>query len=73
MPRQDAVQDPDRHSDDMSHDAEEVLHDKLKNNSFSIEVDESTDFTNKSYVVAFVRFVNDCEIKENFVCCKELP
>jgi hypothetical protein len=28
----------------MSHDAEEVLCDKLKNNSFSIRVDESTDF-----------------------------
>jgi hypothetical protein len=33
----------------------------------------STDFTNKSYVVAFVRFVNDGEIQENFFCCKELP
>jgi hypothetical protein len=38
----------------MSHDAEEVLRDKLKNNSFSIQIDESTDSTNKSYVVAFV-------------------
>jgi hypothetical protein len=32
---------------DMSHDAEEVLHDKLQNNSFSIQVEEPTDFTNK--------------------------
>jgi hypothetical protein len=31
-----------------SHDAEVVWHDKLKNNSFSIQVDEATDFTNKS-------------------------
>jgi hypothetical protein len=46
----------------MSHDAEEVLCDKLKNNSFSIQVDESTDFTIKSYVVTFVTFVNDGEI-----------
>ncbi|XP_072909831.1 zinc finger BED domain-containing protein 5-like isoform X6 [Hemitrygon akajei] len=58
---------------DMSHDAEEVLCDKLKSNSFSIQVDESTDFTNKCHVVAFVRFVNDGEIEENFFCCKELP
>jgi hypothetical protein len=57
----------------MSHDAEEVLHDELKNNSFSIQVDGSTDFTNTSYVVAFVRFVNDGEIQENHYCCKELP
>jgi hypothetical protein len=59
--------------DDMSHGAEEVLSDKLKNNSFSIQIDESKDFTNISYVVAFVRFVNDVEIQENFFCCKELP
>jgi hypothetical protein len=50
---------------DMSHDAEEILRDKLKNNSSSLEVG-STDSTNKSYVVAFVRFVNDGEIQENF-------
>jgi hypothetical protein len=27
----------------------------------------------KSYVVAFVRFVNDSEIQETIFCCKELP
>jgi hypothetical protein len=50
----------------MSHDAEEVLRDDPKNNSFSIQVDESANFTNNSYVVAFVRFVNDAKIRENF-------
>jgi hypothetical protein len=59
--------------DDISHDAEEVLCNKLENNSFSIQVDESTDFTNKCHAVACVRFVNDCKIQENFFCCKELP
>jgi hypothetical protein len=29
----------------MSHEAEEVLCDKLKNNSFFIQVEESTDFS----------------------------
>jgi hypothetical protein len=62
-----------RHTDDMSHDAEEVLRDKLKNNHFSIQVEESTDFTNKSYVIVFVRLVNDGEIKENFFCYKDMP
>jgi hypothetical protein len=62
-----------RRTDDMSHDAEEVLCDKLKNNSFSIQVDESTDFTNKIYIAAFVRFVNGGKIQENFLCNKELP
>ena len=57
----------------MSHDAEEVLCNKLKNNSCFIRVDESTDSTYEHYVIAFVRFVNDGEIQENFFCCKELP
>jgi hypothetical protein len=57
----------------MSDDAEEVLCNKLENNSFSIQVDESTDFTNKYHAVTFVRFVNDGKIQENFFCCKELP
>ena len=49
------------------------LCDGLKNSSFSIEVDESTDLTNKCYVIAFARFANVDEIQENFLCCKELP
>jgi hypothetical protein len=32
--------------DDMSHDAAEVLCNKGKNNGFSIQVDESTEFAN---------------------------
>jgi hypothetical protein len=80
---QDAVQETEKipisnstiskHIDDMAHDAEEVLCNKLENNSFSIKVDESTDFTNKCHVVAFVRFVNYSKIQENFFCCKDLP
>jgi hypothetical protein len=35
----------------MSHDAEEVLCDKVKDNSFSIQVDGSIDFTDKSCIV----------------------
>jgi hypothetical protein len=56
----------------MSYDAEEVLCNKGKNNSFCIQADESTDCTNKFHVIAFVRFVNDGETQENFFCCKEL-
>jgi hypothetical protein len=62
-----------RHIDDISHNAEEVLCNKLENNSFSIHVDESTDFTNKCHAVAFVRFVNYGKIQENCIYCKELP
>jgi hypothetical protein len=46
--------------------------DKLKNISFSIQIDEPTDFTNKSYDAAFVRFVNGGEIEDNFFFCKDL-
>lgn len=61
-----------RRISDMSYDVEDFLCDKLKNSKFSIQVDESIDLTNKCYVVAFVRFVNEGEIQENFLCCKEL-
>jgi hypothetical protein len=59
--------------DDMSHDAEEVLCNKVKNKSFSIQFDGSTDFTNKCHVIAFVRFVNGGEIQKKIFCCKQLP
>jgi hypothetical protein len=35
----------------VSHEAEEVLCDKLKNNRFSLQIDESSDFSNKSETV----------------------
>jgi hypothetical protein len=53
-----------RRTDDISRDAEEVFRDKMKNNSFCIKVDETTDFINKTYFVAFVRSVNDGVIKK---------
>jgi hypothetical protein len=62
-----------RHIYDMSHDAEEVLCSKLKNNSSAVHVNESTDFTNNCRVIAFVKYVSGGEIQENFFCCKALP
>jgi hypothetical protein len=56
----------------MPHDADEDMCVNLKSNSFSIQVDESRDFTNKGYVAAFVRFANDDEIQKNLFCCKEM-
>lgn len=46
----------------MSHDAEEALSNKLINNSFSVQVDESRDFINNGHTAAFLRFVNDSEV-----------
>ena len=50
----------------MLHHAEIVGYSKLKKNSFSIQVDKSTDFTNKCHAIAFVGFANDVEIQEHF-------
>lgn len=38
---------------------------KLKNNSFSIQVKESTYFSNKCHSIAFVIFVDDSELQKN--------
>ena len=54
----------------MSQDVEKVLYNKLENKSFTIQVDESTDFTNKHHSVAFVIFVNGDEFYRNFPCAK---
>ena len=58
---------------DMSEDTENNVSETLKNTNFCLQVDESTDITNKCHVIAFVRFINEGEITENFLCCKELP
>jgi hypothetical protein len=62
-----------RHVDDTSHDVEDVLCEILKNTNSALQVDESTDITNKAQLLAFVRFENEGEILEDFCCCKELP
>lgn len=46
---------------------------QLKNNSFSVHVNESTYLSNKSHSVAFVRFVDDSEIQEKFSAAKSCP
>jgi hypothetical protein len=58
---------------DMSHDAEKVWCNKLKNNSFAIQLDESTDVTSKCHVMAFVKFVNGGEFKKTFSAAKSCP
>jgi hypothetical protein len=58
--------------DETSQDAEDVLSEILKYTKFALQVDESTDITNKAQLLAFVRFQNEGEIMEHF-CCKGLP
>ncbi|GFS91453.1 uncharacterized protein NPIL_409771 [Nephila pilipes] len=57
---------------DMTHHTEDVLFDKLKKGNFFIQVEKSTDLTSKCCLLAFVRLVDEREIRENFLCCKEL-
>ena len=45
----------------------------LKHELFALQVDESTDITGKAQLLAFVRFIDDEGIVEDFLCCKELP
>ena len=62
-----------RRFDDMAHEGEEVSCGKLKSSCLSIQADEWTDLTMKRHVVTFESLVNEVEIDENFLCCKELP
>ena len=52
---------------------ENVCHNKLKNSIFALQVDESTDITNKAYLLAFIRFIDSDQIVNQFLCCKEMP
>jgi hypothetical protein len=56
-----------RRMDVTSHDAEDVSNKTLKNTNYALQVDESTDITNKAELLAFVRFVNEGEIMENLL------
>lgn len=42
------------HIEDIADDAEELWDDKLQNNSFQLQTDESTDFIGRCHIVAFV-------------------
>ena len=52
---------------------ENVCHNKLKNSIFALQVDESTDITNKAHLLAFIRFNDGDQIVNQFLCCKEMP
>ncbi|KAM4748802.1 zinc finger BED domain-containing protein 5-like [Rhinophrynus dorsalis] len=58
---------------DMSKDIEILVTKTLKmTNMFAIQVDESTDISGKAQLLEFVRFINEQNIEERFLCCKEL-
>ena len=58
----------------LSADIEEnVCRNKLKNSIFALQVDESTDITNKAHLLDFIRFIEGDQIVNQFLCCKEMP
>src|ERR1044072_8654339 len=57
---------------DLSENIEENVQKKLKNSNFALTVDESTDISNTSQLLAFVRFIDGDEIINQFLCCKGL-
>jgi hypothetical protein len=58
----------------MSEDIESNINSKiLKHEMFGLQVDESTDISNNTQLLVFVRFIDDGAIVEDILCCKELP
>ena len=58
---------------DMSNDIQEnVCNNKLQDSFFALQVDESTDITNKAQLLAFVRFIDGDSMVNQYLCCKEL-
>jgi hypothetical protein len=48
-------------------DLNEQLFEKLKNNIFALQVDEATDKHRQSYLLAYVRFIDDKDIREEIL------
>ncbi|XP_014790267.1 protein ZBED8 [Octopus bimaculoides] len=58
---------------EMSSDIEKnVCSNKFKYSPFALQVDESTDITNKAQLLAFIRFIHEDQIVNQFLFCKEL-
>lgn len=59
--------------DNMSHDVGKVLCNKLKTNSFSKQVELSTDFVSKCHILAFMKFKNNSETYFFFCFKRAVP
>ena len=57
----------------MSADIENtVITSANKRKIFAMQVDDSTDISGKAQLLAFIRYVNNEKIIEQFFCCKKL-
>ena len=58
---------------DMSTDIQDTVISSVKQSKMlTIQVDESTDISGKAQLIAFIWFVSDGKISDQFFCCKEL-
>ncbi|UYV69664.1 hypothetical protein LAZ67_7000157 [Cordylochernes scorpioides] len=56
---------------DMSQNIEENIAKTLGNSNFALQIDETTDITGKAHLIAFVRFIHENDIINQFLCCRE--
>ena len=57
----------------MSTDIQNTVISSVKQSKmFTMQVDESTDISGKAQSIAFIQFVSDGKISDQFFCCKEL-
>uniref|UniRef100_A0A0L8I2A7 Uncharacterized protein n=1 Tax=Octopus bimaculoides TaxID=37653 RepID=A0A0L8I2A7_OCTBM len=57
---------------DLSADIEETVQNKLQNSEFALQVDESTDISNKAQLLTFIHFIDGNQIRNQFFCCEEM-
>ncbi|GFX05790.1 SCAN domain-containing protein 3 [Trichonephila clavipes] len=58
---------------DMSENIVQNTAKTLANSNFALQVDEITDITGNAQLIAFVRFIHENDIINQFLCCWELP
>ena len=57
----------------MSADTQDIVISLIQQSKmFTIQIDKSTDVSGKAQLIAFIGFVNNGKISEQFFCCKEL-
>jgi len=57
---------------DMASDIESRVACIIHNTHFALQIDESTDISGKANLLAFIRFVKEDKIVNEFLCCREL-
>ncbi|GFT86883.1 zinc finger MYM-type protein 6 [Trichonephila clavipes] len=58
---------------DMSENIEQNTAKTLANSNFALQVDETIDITGNAQLIAFIRFIHENDIINQFLCCRELP